>query len=211
MTTVRDMFIMDSESNGIYFPVLKYNVILRVAFNAGSESANLLCTTCFEEDTNLQFGRRIWVPPNSHMRSSYHLLAPARTSADQQSVETQTLLFDADVSVEIPLRQQWDRPQQHNYLRIGHKPLASIVLGDPISMASASPNRAGVYDFVHAARCENNLWRNLTPIGNLPAGEAALDAIDHLVIADDRVTHDLATLRTVRRWLYGGGRHLDRR
>ncbi len=30
MTTVRDMFIMNSKSNGINFPILEYNVILRV-------------------------------------------------------------------------------------------------------------------------------------------------------------------------------------
>ena len=95
------------------------------AFNAGTEPANLLCTTGFEDDENLQFGRRIWVPPNSRLRTSHHMLAPARTSKDQQSVDIKTLLFNADVSIEFPLRQQWDKPQQDNIFRLGHDSPAS--------------------------------------------------------------------------------------
>lgn len=175
------------------------------AVNAQSEPANLLCITSFVEDQNLQYGRRIWVPPQSRMQGSYHVLAPEQSTEDQKRFDCRTLLYDEDLSAETPIRQEWGRPQQDDIVRIGNETPVTVVLGEPDTMESR-PDRVGMLKFVHAVRCENNLVRNLTPVRDLPAGETALDAVDHLVIADDRLTQDLATLSGVRRWLYGGGR-----
>ena len=176
--------------------------------NTQEEPANLLSTTSIGEDENLQFGRRIWVPPRSRLQTSHYVLAPARTSAEQQHFDLQSLLFDAGSSAEIPIPQQFGRPKQEGTIRIARDESVTVILDDPNSMVGDSPNRVAMADFVHATRYENSLWRNLIPIANaaIPTGEMALDAVDHLVIVNDQLTHDLAALRGLRRWLYGGGR-----
>ena len=64
-----------------------------------------------------------------------------------------------------------------------------------------------VLDLIVANRVNQGLNNRVTIFGDqfLPANETAYDYLDHLVIAEDRIADDYASLIAVRRWLHSGG------
>lgn len=182
------------------------------AFNAQSEPVNLLITTSFDNETTLendgrlQFGRRIWVPAHARVHTSHNILTPMPASQDQQSFKTETMLFDTDSAPETPVADQWGQRYQPGTFRIGHDEPVTVILS-PASTVADDPKVVSVADVVYTARYERSLWQNVTSIVNEPLapGQTALDAVDQLVIADDRVTQDLFAAQGIREWLFGGG------
>ena len=107
MTTVRDMFIMDSERNGKNFPVLKYNVILRVtrvelAFQNYSPGPHLLTPLLGKRPIGLD------VPSTLRRRPEYPL------------EEEITVLGLIDLGVILHRTFSQGRDEWHSFLALQH-------------------------------------------------------------------------------------------
>ncbi len=107
VTTVRDMFIMNSKSNGINFPILKYNVILRVArvelaFEDHGPGPRLLTPLLGKRPVGLN------VPPALRRRPEYPL------------EEEITVLGLIDLGVILHRTFSQGRDEWHSFLALQH-------------------------------------------------------------------------------------------
>ena len=186
----------------------KWGVIAFDVLNTSEEPVEMLAAMYFD-DPNVQYGRQLWVPPRAKRRSWHPVQLPLvepKKNADGSRAKRPTRMqvksllvnrADEDILVESSGGQLL-----HDGLlpMTDELPLTGMLLDD----GDDEPRRA-----IHVMRAVND-WTPrgaaaLSPV-DLPATVEALDALDHLVIASDRIAEDVAALVAVRRWLAGGGR-----
>lgn len=173
--------------------------------NPTSDEVNLLCVSFFEQEPNLQFGRRVWLPPKSQFITSHPVRVPARVTPDDKMVTFRSFVIreGTDESGLIP--------QQGGALQIDQSAFLDDqerVLGLLDSSPLEQPGRIEIAELLVLARDEANLSKPplFAPSRHLSATEEGLDGLDHLVIADSRLVSDPAGLEALRTWLFGGGR-----
>lgn len=183
--------------------------------NAQDREVNLLTTTHFQGDPTLQFGRRFWMPPQSRMVIWHPIRMPAAKLANSESgdeterfFELQSQVLNTEGDTETLAISDTGALHFDQAFRISDDSPTTAVIGKPVveeSIWTVAPNP---FDVLLTARYERGMIRNLTILGDeqAPAGEEVLDALDQLVIFDDRLLNDLAGITAIRRWVTGGGR-----
>lgn len=194
----------------------------------------LLATTFFQGESALQYGRRVWVPPHSRLQTWHPLRLPR--SATGQSLNTLTLVMDARQEREVLLRGDHGYLQIDGNLRgTDEDSVTALIEGaadlplNPISRSALAPgsdvrpdrepdasafrlvpdeNLGANAELVVTSRLEAQRTRRMASLldHSLPPSAEAFQALDHLVLADSRLTNDSAGLAATRRWLFGGGR-----
>lgn len=173
--------------------------------NSGDTSRDLLCTSYFETDPGLQYGRKIWLPPHARLTLSHPTLIPRVTRDQASSININTLLIDRTAGAEVLLKSESEQLRHDRTLMLTQQSRnTGIVYGG--SGASEVPQE--IMDLVIGCRVTQRLSNKLTILADdfLPTDENSLRYLDHLVIADNRLTEDYAAMVAVRRWLHGGGR-----
>src|SRR5262249_6810705 len=61
--------------------------------NSGGSPRDLLCTSYFEAESNLQYGRQVWVPARARLNLSHPALIPPRDSPKTQSINVSSLVI----------------------------------------------------------------------------------------------------------------------
>ncbi|MBC8114640.1 MAG: hypothetical protein H7062_09705, partial [Candidatus Saccharimonas sp.] len=64
---------------------------------------DLLCATYFDGAPTLQFGRRVWLPPRSQLRTSQPILIPQMNSDKGRSLNFRSLVLDTNTPDEVLL------------------------------------------------------------------------------------------------------------
>ena len=175
--------------------------------NLSTTELNLLASTHFAEDATLQYGRRIWAPPKSVI-NSWHLIKMPEAKADQKFFELRTLVMTRDGDVETLAKSDMGAMQFDQGFQIADAKQVTVAIipaGMQESRKSLWSNSA---DFLRTARNDRGMNTNLADAMHeplLPATEEAWDVVDHLIIADDRISDDLAGISSIRRWVAGGG------
>jgi hypothetical protein len=171
----------------------------------------LLATTFFESEPALQYGRRVWLPPKSKLQSS-HPLRLTRVDASA-SVNIRTLVMDVRQEREILLRSDSGALQFDGTLRVTDEELVTGMIepiNSPPPPESFFPdvNHQANTELVSTSRLSSQRSRRLISLVDqfLPAEEACLQVLDHIVLADSRLMNDSAGLAALRSWLFGGGR-----
>ncbi|MEZ6031680.1 MAG: hypothetical protein R3C17_01130 [Planctomycetaceae bacterium] len=179
---------------------------LHLRLENGSKSAkDLLCTTFFEQDPGVQFGRQVWLPPQCRLRISHPILFPQSVRDGDRSINVRSLVIDDSSGEEVLMR--GDSGQLFNDRSLLISPPGrntGIVVGSDTS----EPVPQDVLDLVVANRVYQGLDSKLTLIADqfLPSSATVLNYLDHLVISDDRLVDDQAAMAAVRTWLHAGGR-----
>jgi len=172
--------------------------------NPSNEPADLLATTYFQGDPSLQFGRELWVPPRARRRSWYPVLPPENITFQQRTVEVKSLLLGG--SENIVLKRSDDRMLHSEQLRIDLDRSVTGLMssghhldgqGDDLAMATTV-----------AVRLSDGLTRAVSELrySTLSPVAEGWQALDHLVMANDRIADDISALRALRRWVQNGGR-----
>jgi hypothetical protein len=178
--------------------------------NPSDQPLELLTTTFFEHEPTLQYGRRVWVPPRSQM----HVWQPLRLPREGggSSLNLRTLVMEAGQSREVLLRSDIGFRQLDSTVRIMDDAVTGVVEA-PIPLPAEGTlfpeeDTDAVSQLIATARLEAQLTKRVAELleQSLPASEEAYQALDHLVLADNRVADDAAALAAIRRWLFGGGR-----
>jgi len=189
--------------------------------NPTDHPVDLLATTYFDEESQRQYARQIWVPAGARRSTWYPVLPPKSLLDTSQTVELKSLLFERTGSEDVLLK-----PPSGQVLYSERALLDSsrTVTGYMPPLAEAAAPRAPSNDDVLpdlpfeatvALRISARLSRlvvNLRP-GPLPATVESYGGLNQLVLANDRIADDPAALSAVRRWLHQGGRlwiQLDR-
>ena len=183
----------------------KWGVLRASLMNGRSEPRDLLCSTYFDQDPSLQYGRQVWIPAHSKLRIDHPILIPKCDPVKGRSLDLHSLVIDRSSSNEVLVRGEGEGLLSDGALMVTHHSQNTAIIGKPSGSADARPDE--IADLVKACRAELRLGNNVTWLGEafLPPDEIGLDALDHIVVADDRIVNDLAATAALRRWLNSGG------
>ena len=180
---------------------------LRVSLtNVRSEPREILCSTYFDQDPSLQYGRRVWLPAKSVMRISHPILIPKCDPEKGRNLSLHSLVLDVAASSEVMIRNEAGQLLHDAALIVTHGGRNTGVIGDVSIVASDPVNE--IAELVSAARVEKTMTNRFSLLSDsfLPVDETVLETFDHLVIADNRIVDDFAGLSALRAWLHAGGR-----
>ena len=199
-------FEVNKAGVGIYLPQ-KWGVARISVRNPNTTDLNLLSSTHLAEDATLQYGRRIWAPPKSII-NSWHLIKMPPVKADQKFFELRTLVMTREGDVETLAKSELGAMQFDQGFQIADaKPVTVAII--PAGMQESRKSLwSNTSDFLRTARNDRGMNANLADAMHepfLPATEEAWDVVDHLIIADDRISTDLAGISAIRSWVAGGG------
>lgn len=196
-----------SESGGATFVPEKWSTLEISLVNARSEPREVLCSTYFEQDSRLQYGRRVWVPAQSKLRIDQPVQIPKCDRNRVRNLELHSLVFDVSSkeTTETLLRNDAGGLKHDGALIVTHDTRNTGILAQPTLDADSS--RSKVEELVVACRVQIGLTNILTsPQGTfLVPDETRLAALDQIVIADDRIVGDFAAMTALRRWVNAGG------
>ena len=173
--------------------------------NGRDDSREILCATYFGEQSTLQFARRIWLPARSKLSISHPVLIPKLNDAKNRNVNLHSLVIESSKAGEVLVKNDTGQLTHDGVL------LATNTLRNTAIVAEAGTGlnvSKDVLDLIIASRVCQKLNNKVTVLADpfLPADEASLNYLDHIVIAENRLADDDATLAAIRRWLHAGGR-----
>ena len=189
--------------------------------NPTDQDAELFAVSYIVGEPTLQYGRRIWAPAHSVLRSTCPIRIPDSLPSDTDHVELVSVpiatLPDAEAS-----------SQSHATAMARSKPLvitqerpAVGILGDfdrltppedklpHYTWRETSPASLDdpVFDLVRAACRSQDLSPRVTAINarEVPADRAGLDALDVIVVSTNSLAEDADVSALLRDWTLGGG------
>jgi hypothetical protein len=170
-----------------------------------------LVTTYFELDPTLQYGRRLWIPAQSQLTTWHPVKVPPLEKPDQLLLELRSQVLSTAGGREYAAVNERGAMRFDHAFRAAYDEPIAVVIAPPKS-PEKNPLHPDVQDFVLTARANFGAHRNsaLNPAllrdPLMTAAEELLDAVDQLVIADDRILPDAAAISAIRRWVVSGGR-----
>ena len=174
--------------------------------NPSEEPVSFLAATYFDGAPTLQYGRRVWLPPRSRMKTWHPILLPGDLSDGKRRFDFHTMVMQSDEGREVLIRSDTGYLQLDGTLKtVDDRPVTGLL--DRTEMLGNEDDTAA-FDLVMACRLTHQHRRHIANLSaeGAPPGEESLHALDQLVIAGDRVLTDAAGIDSIRRWLYGGGR-----
>lgn len=203
----RVLFSVESHSKLGAYPIVPdqwCDLHLRLE-NNGDSAHELLCTSYFEGDASLQYGRQLWLPPHARINVSHPALVPRAAQDKVAPINVSSLVMERGPEGDVLLRSESQQLRHDRTLLLTpHSRITGIVYGG----GGKTTVPADVMDTVIACRVTQRLTNKVTVLANdfLPTDENSLRLFDHLVVLDDRLTDDYAALAAVRRWMHSGGR-----
>ena len=168
--------------------------------NPGTQPAELQCATYFDQEPSLQFGRKVWLPPQSRMKVSHPILVPEGYTEPQ-------LRFHSIVESAGKMVREDTSQVQHSgsFFTSLKRPITGMI--EDTERETQDPKNPP-YDLVVACRVKAGTGRQVANLLDdfLPPEEESYRAIDQLVISSSRILNDQAGLSAIREWVGGGGR-----
>ena len=168
--------------------------------NPSKEPAELQCATYFDQEPSLQYGRKIWLPPESRMKVAHPIYVPAGYSEP-------SLKYHSIVESSGKLVREDTSQVQHSgsFFTSLKRPITGMI--EDLERDTEDPKNPP-YDLVVACRVKAGNGRAIANLQDdfLPPDEESYRPIDQLVISSSRVLNDQAGLSAIREWVGGGGR-----
>lgn len=185
----------------------RWGIVGETIANPTDAPIEVLSAHSFPADTQLQFARQVWVPPQAKRSFSYPLLPPAGSTKDT-TMPVQSVLIDRSRGSEVLLGDQGG-----TLVHPGLLPSKSDT--GPVTGLMSDPNDREATWLVQVARVAFHRTARLARFDGdtLPPTRESLDGLDELVVANDRPAADRAGVLALRNWLHAGGRlwvRLDR-
>lgn len=199
-------FEINKSGIGAYSPE-KWSAVKVSVQNPNTSELDLLASTHIVGDTSLQYGRRLWAPPKSVM-NSWHLIKMPGAKPEQKFFELRTLVMTREGGVETLAKSESGAMQFDQGFPVADSTPVTVAILPKGMQESRKSLWSNPLDLLRTARNERGMKTNLiSSIEDtlLPAAEEAWDVTDHLVIADNRISTDLAGISSIRRWVAGGG------
>ncbi len=172
--------------------------------NPQAQPVGVLAAFAFSRDPDLQYARRIDIPPHAIRRTWVPLKLP-RLPPSQETITCYGMLIDDRSGAEVVLRDEHEEIQHSMFLRVNQDQPASGAFLEEIEGEEDEVDYA--YEAVIAIRTARGYQRGLALIRDrdLPPLREVLDGLDQLILWNDRFASDVATLTAVRAWLNDGG------
>lgn len=180
------------------------------ATNTTDEPREAFVSVLFEGAAR-QFARRFWVPPRSARSTWLPIRVPIPTTP-QGGLEYTLLVLDArEAEREVLSRREGDALTSTSILRLADDPVRSMTVL-PKPLADPTPREAAIQGdwpaTLAAARGSRGLNTTSPMVAPdfLPPWPMALDGLDVMLVASDRLLHDTAGMAALRAWVRDGGR-----
>ena len=195
----------------------KWTVVATNVSNFTDQPVEVLVTSHFGDDPNLQYARHVWVPAKAQRSTWYPILTPASIDLEAKNTELSSLLFGRSGKAETPLRNSQGEMTQSRLISI-HRPTITGVISavdddpedDPDDAGKDSDDKSEASVHAAIAVMKESMRSPLTFCtlfeDFLPPVQESLQGLDQLVICNDRLASDAAGLTAVRHWLQAGGR-----
>lgn len=198
---------LSTGGTGLYRPG-KWGLIKVSLRNPNDRDVQLLATTYFLGNPTLQYGRRLWMPPNSRLVTWHPLRLPDLEHPDQKMFDLRSMVVSTSDGTESMASNEFGAMQFDQAFRVAADEPVTAMVTDPPRPDHPGPLWTVPQEFALTARLERGLRHNFTLLGEqlFPASEEVLDALDHLIIASNRMVADGAGIGAIRRWVANGGR-----
>jgi hypothetical protein len=173
--------------------------------NNSDTARDLLCSSYFGDQSTLQFGRQIWIPPHSRLNLSHPVLLPPIDQLKSGVAEVRSLVIDKSSGQEVLLKNDGGQLLHERSLLVNSTERKTAVIA---GWRSEETPPEDALDLIVAGRVNQALNTQLTVLTGqfLPSDEASLKCYDHIVLMENRLQDDFAALTSLRRWLHAGGR-----
>ena len=195
-----------SASGGyIYLPErwgeLRINLV-----NARDVPRDLICSTYFSNQPNLQFARRVWVPPQSVLHISHPVVIPPCNPSQGRGLNLQSLIVDTTEGGDVLVKNNSGQLLHDSSLLVTLSPRNTGIIGS-VPEFEHEPTSEEVSELVVAGRVSQQLSNKFGMMLDtfLPADENEWNCLDHVVVADHRIENDFAALSALRHWMHAGG------
>ena len=202
-----EKFNLSTGGTGLYRPG-KWGLIKVSLTNPQDREVELLATTHLLGDPTLQYGRRLWMPPKSQLVTWHPLLMPPLEEPGQKFFDLRSMVLSTSGGADAMTTNEYGSMQFDQGFRVAQDEQVTAIIVDRGGTDDGGGLWTIPHEFVMTARFDRGLRHNVTVLGDplIPAGEELLDALDHLVIASDRILPDAAGIAAIRRWVAAGGR-----
>ncbi len=174
--------------------------------NDEDQPVDVLAAFGFSRDPDVQFARRIWIPPQTVRRTWVPVKLP-RLPSSRETVACYGMLIDDRSGAEVVLRAGHEEVQHSALLRVNKDgAVTGALIGEGDSDSEFDePDYA--YEAVIALRTTRGHRRGLALIHDrdLPPLRDVFDGLDQLVLWNDHFANDVAILSALRAWLIDGG------
>jgi hypothetical protein len=176
--------------------------------NPLDRETEILCATAFENETTLQYGRRIWLPPRSRLKTWHLVRLPPTRRLEPPRLSYRTSVMDAAGEHESLIRDDSGKMQLTSFLQFSTPGEVTGMIGAAADDEAGDRRRSETHQVIAAARSRGGEMPRITELADpvVPLLSESLAAVEDLVIADGSLQHDATALSSIRRWLYRGGR-----
>ncbi|MFN0056442.1 MAG: hypothetical protein ACKV0T_30210 [Planctomycetales bacterium] len=183
----------------------KWGIIQVTLTNRTDQPVEMLAATYFEGEATLQYGRRTWIPPRARIRTWHPVRLPKEAGPGGKTFPFRTLVMHGGDKQEVLIKSDQGSMQFDGSLRVMEARTVSGMI-DALD-APLDEEIEAAAELMLAARVGEQLGRQIAYLVDpiFAPGDETLSGLDQLVIAHSRVADDLAAIRAIRRWLFGGG------
>jgi hypothetical protein len=183
--------------------------------NRATSSRDVRVVVFYPSQPNVQFGRDLWLPPESIMSSWLTVGEASGNLASLQGRELKFQLYDrTDGTPRVILPNEDDRLRSRA-VPYRKREATTCVLSDELAtdeaegeaIAKPDSNTSQIVQFVRVYRHTLGLSESVTVLADrfLPPAVEAFDGIDHFVLAGNRLQNDTTGMRALRNWIQRGG------
>jgi hypothetical protein len=197
--------VVSAAEGGAYTYVPEKWGQLRVRLvNGRPDSRELLCSTSFDQDSSLQYGRKVWLPARSVLRISHPILMP-KCDPKSLHIGLHSIVVDDAPSGELLVKSEGGQLRIESALTVVHEGGNTAIIEKP--PRADEEKRSAAADLVIACRVGLQRSNRLIDMQDsfLPPDETSLEGLEYIVVADNRVMNDYAAATALRRWLHAGG------
>ena len=179
--------------------------------NRTSTDTEEFVTVLIGDDPNLQFGRRVWIPAGSRRQAWLPALLPKFDPMAQRQIAMKSIWLKETESGERFQSNYVGSPISDRSLLISAEQSRTVALVDSANTEQGDAERTSrlldaLYvcrDSVGGAQDDLGIVRYRNQF--LPNSSVALDPIDHLVVASDRLVTDSVAAMRIQEWVRDGG------
>lgn len=195
-----------SASGGYIYVPEKWSELRINLVNSREVPRDLICSTYFSNQPNLQFARRVWVPAKSVLRISHPVIIPPCHPDQGRGLNLQTLIVDATDEGDVLVKNNSGKLLHDSSLLVTLTPRNTGII-ESIPEFDRESTSADVGELVIAGRVSQQLSNKFGMMIDafLPADESEWNSLDHVVVADRRIEKDFAALAALRHWMHAGG------
>lgn len=164
------------------------------------------------DETNVQFARRLWVPARSRRQSWLPIQIPPDLPIGDVQVRMRSFHLKGSESDEQFQSNVVGMPTSDRSLLLSWEESRTAVFSEPLFPTRRSEEQGQfLIETIYAGRDGigvggQDIGLVHLPGTFLPPSAKALDPLDQIVIANDRILSDTASVQQLRTWLHSGGR-----